>query len=55
MDGTLCAVRDWDTDDAPGRRPTNKYSDGRQVMVQIRSEPGDSPGLQLEAQRSPAG
>jgi hypothetical protein len=41
--GTVCAVRDWDTDDCTWDEADNTYSDGRQVMVQIRIEPGDSP------------
>jgi hypothetical protein len=41
--GTVCAVRDWATDDCTWDEADNTYSDGRHVMVQIRIEPGDSP------------
>jgi hypothetical protein len=37
--GTVCAVRDWDTDDCTWDEADNTYSDGREVMVQIRIEP----------------
>jgi len=37
--GTLCAVRDWDTDDCTWDEADNTYSDGREVMFQIRIEP----------------
>jgi hypothetical protein len=37
--GTVCAVRDWDTDDCTWDEADNTYSDGRQVMLQIRIEP----------------
>jgi hypothetical protein len=37
--GTLCAVRDLDTDDRTWDEADNTYSDGRQVMVQVRIEP----------------
>jgi hypothetical protein len=40
--GTVCAVRDWDTDDCTWDVADNTYSDGREVMVQIRIEPEDS-------------
>ncbi|MCV7017654.1 hypothetical protein [Mycolicibacterium aichiense] len=37
--GTLCAVRDEDTDDSTWDQADNTYSDGRQVVHQIRVEP----------------
>lgn len=37
--GTLCAVRDWTTDDYKWDEWDNTYSDGRQVVHQIRIEP----------------
>lgn len=37
--GTLCAVRDEDTDEATWDEDGNTYSDGRTVMTQIRIEP----------------
>jgi hypothetical protein len=37
--GTVCAVRDWDTDDCTWDEADNTYSDGRPVMIQIRIEP----------------
>lgn len=37
--GTLCAVRDWDTDDSEWDGYDNTYSDGRQVITQVRVEP----------------
>jgi hypothetical protein len=37
--GTVCAVRDWDTDDGTWDEAENTYSDGRHVMIQIRIEP----------------
>jgi hypothetical protein len=38
--GTLCAVRDEDTDDWD--KADNTYSDGRPVMIQIRIEPEET-------------
>ena len=40
--GTLYAVRDWDTDDCTWDEADNTYSDGREVMIQIRVEPYES-------------
>jgi hypothetical protein len=40
--GTLCAVRDEDTDDRSWDEADNTYSDGRVVMVQVRIEPESS-------------
>jgi hypothetical protein len=40
--GTLCAVRDEDTDDCTWDETDNTYSDGRQVMIQIRIEPEET-------------
>jgi hypothetical protein len=37
--GTLCAVRDLDSDDRTWDEADNTYSDGREVMVQVRIEP----------------
>jgi hypothetical protein len=37
--GTVCAVRDEDTDDSTWGEAANTYSDGRQVMIQIRIAP----------------
>jgi hypothetical protein len=39
--GTVCAVRDWDTDDCTWDDADNTYSDGRQVMTQIRIAPAE--------------
>src|SRR6478752_9667770 len=36
--GTLCAVRDEDTDDCTWDEADNTYSHGREVMIQIRIE-----------------
>jgi hypothetical protein len=40
--GTVCAVRDWDTDDCTWDEADNTYSDGRPVMIQIRIEPEET-------------
>ena len=40
--GTLCAVRDETTDDRTWDEADNTYSDGRQVMAQIRIEPWET-------------
>ena len=45
--GTVCAVRDWDTDDRTWDEADNTYSDGRQVMVRSVSS--------LETARTSAG
>lgn len=37
--GTLCAVRDWTTPDWTWDETDNTYSDGRQVINQVRIEP----------------
>jgi hypothetical protein len=37
--GTVCAVRDEDTDDSTWDEADNTYSDGRPVMIQTRIEP----------------
>jgi hypothetical protein len=46
--GTVCAVRDWDTDDCTWDEADNTYSDRRQVMIQIRIEPWDSSDFSWE-------
>jgi hypothetical protein len=46
--GTLCAVRDEDTDDSTWDEADNTYSDGRQVRIQIRVEPSDSSDFSWE-------
>jgi hypothetical protein len=40
--GTLCAIRDEDTDDLAWDEDGNTYSDGRTVMTQIRIEPWET-------------
>lgn len=40
--GTLCAVRDWDTDDSTWDEDDNHYSDGREVIVRARIEPEEA-------------
>ena len=40
--GTLCAVRDENTPDCTWDEADNTYSDGREVMIQIRVEPYES-------------
>jgi hypothetical protein len=40
--GTLCAVRDENTNDRTWDDTENTYSDGRQVRIQIRVEPYES-------------
>jgi hypothetical protein len=47
--GTLCAVRDEDTDDWD--EDGNTYSDGRTVMTQIRIEPRETSELNWEYNR----
>jgi hypothetical protein len=49
--GTLCAVRDWETDDCTWDEADNTYSDGRQVMIQIRIEPAETSELSWEHNR----
>ena len=49
--GILCAVRDDDTDDCTWDEADNTYSDGRQVMVQIRIEPEETSEMQGEHNR----
>ncbi|MCB0935403.1 MAG: hypothetical protein KDB55_05225 [Mycobacterium sp.] len=46
--GTLCAVRDEDTDDSTWNQVDNTYSDGRSVMVCSRIEPEESAEFQWE-------
>jgi hypothetical protein len=46
--GTLCAVRDWDTDDCTWDEADNTFSDGREVMTQIRIEPWETPECHWE-------
>jgi hypothetical protein len=40
--GTLCAVRDWDTDDSTWDWADDTYGDGRQVIIQVRIEPAET-------------
>jgi hypothetical protein len=40
--GTVCAVRDWDTDDCTWDEADNTYSDGREVMIQVTIEPREA-------------
>jgi len=40
--GTVYAVRDQDTDESAWDEADNRYSDGRQVMIQIRIEPWET-------------
>jgi hypothetical protein len=49
--GTLCAVRDWDTDDCTWDEADNTYSDGRQVRIQIRIEPEGASDLSCKHYR----
>ena len=49
--GTACAVRDWDTDDDTWDEADNTYSDGRQVMMQIRIEPQGASDLRCKHDR----
>jgi hypothetical protein len=49
--GTLCAVRDEDTDDSTWDKADNTYSDGRPVMIQIRIEPEEASELSWEHNR----
>ena len=48
---TLCAVRDEDTDDCTWDEADNTYSDGRQVMVQVRIEPEETSEIHWEHNR----
>lgn len=49
--GTVCAVRDENTDDSTWDEADNTYSDGRQVMVQIRIEPAEDSVFSWEHNR----
>lgn len=49
--GTLCAVRDENTDAASWDKADNTYSDGRPVMIQIRIEPEEASELSWEHNR----
>jgi len=49
--GTLCAVRDEDTDDCTWDEADNTYSHGREVMIQIRIEPWETPECHWEHNR----
>jgi hypothetical protein len=49
--GTVWAVRDEDTDDCTWDEADNTYSDGRQVMVQIRIEPEETSEIHWEHNR----
>lgn len=49
--GTLCAVRDEDTVDSNWDEADNTYSDGRQVMVQVRIEPEETSELNWQHNR----
>jgi hypothetical protein len=40
--GTVCAVRDEDTNESTWNEADNTYSDGRQVMVQVWIEPEET-------------
>jgi hypothetical protein len=53
--GTLCAVRDEDTDDLAWDEDGNTYSDGRTVMTQIRIEPQEIADLNWEYNRFTCG
>ena len=53
--GTLCAVRDWNTDDCTWDVADNTYSDGRPVVIQIRIEPEETSELSWEHNRSMLG
>ena len=49
--GTVCAVRDADTDDSTWDEADNTYSDGRTVMIQIRIEPWENSDFSWEHNR----
>jgi hypothetical protein len=49
--GTTYAVRDEDTDESAWDEADNTYSDGRQVVVQIRIEPWETPECHWEHNR----
>ena len=49
--GTLCAVRDWDTDDSTWDLADNTYSDGREVKIKIRIEPEEYSDFNWEHNR----
>jgi hypothetical protein len=49
--GTVCAVRDADTDDSTWDEADNTYSDGRPVMIQIRIEPWEESVVDWEYNR----
>src|SRR5260370_19474944 len=51
--GTLCAVRDEDTDDWD--EDGNTYSDGRAVMTQIRIEPWETSEQNWESNKCTSG
>ena len=53
--GTVCAVRDWDTDDCTWDEADNTYSDGRQVMIQVRIEPWETSECNWEHNRFTCG
>jgi hypothetical protein len=46
--GTVYAVRDQDTDDCTWDEADNTFSDGREVMTQIRIEPWETPECHWE-------
>jgi hypothetical protein len=49
--GTVWAVRDHTTDDSTWEEADNTYSDGRQVIVQIRIEPAEDSVFSWEHNR----
>lgn len=49
--GTLCAVRDWETEDSTWDNADNTYSDGRQVLTQIQIEPAETADRHWEHNR----
>jgi len=49
--GTLCAVRDEDTDDPNWYEGDNTYSDGRPVRIKIRIEPEEDSDFSWEHNR----
>jgi hypothetical protein len=53
--GTVYAVRDEDTDDDTWDEADNTYSDGRQVMIQIRIEPWQESDFNWEHNRFTVG
>jgi hypothetical protein len=40
--GTVCAVRDWNTDDSTWNEADNTFSNGRQIMTQVWIEPEET-------------